>query len=559
MVWYIYAIHALAILFCFVIVRHFWFRLRFFVHVFQQVGYKPNEYWKWLKEHWEGKVVTGVLAAMNVVIFLIVFVVPEFEIHPTTTSVAFTLLGLGVIWFVPIGRYKPKKVKKPLVFTPRVKRLMVPFCLLSFAFPALLTLAALHGHFLPQWIKDPGLLLFDSEFLVFGWVFGAILIPFFMFPAAMIMKPIEWNIQEGYKRKARAKLASMPHLKVIALTGSYGKTSTKFMVRDLLKERFNVCVTPGSFNTPMGICKVINNDLNANHQILILEMGARYPGNIKELCEIARPDISIVTNVGFAHLETFGTQDVIAHEKGVIVDSLPPGGVAFLNADDPRVTVMDDNRSEISVIRAGLKQGDITGRNIEYNTKGTCFDAVFEEETITIQTRLLGAHNVHNLLLAVATAKHLGIRNKTIALAAETIEPVEHRLQLKAGERYTIIDDAFNSNPVGAKNAVEILGAFKSGQRILITPGMIELGEIEYEENKKFGQTIALAQLDYVFLVGEERSKPILDGINDASNGQVTGVKVVNSLFEANEELEKIVQPGDVVLYENDLPDIYNE
>ncbi|MEO1023405.1 MAG: UDP-N-acetylmuramoyl-tripeptide--D-alanyl-D-alanine ligase [Bacteroidota bacterium] len=559
MVWYIYAIHALAILFSFVIVRHFWFRLRFFIHVFQQVGYKSNEYWKWLKAHWEGRVVTGVLAAMNVVIFIIVFVIPEFEVRLTTTSVAFVLLSLGTIWFIPVGRYNPKKVKKPLVFTPRVKRLMIPFCLFSFTFPLLLTLAALHGHILPQWIKDPGLLVFDAEFLVFGWIFGAVLIPFFMFPAALLMKPVEWYVQEGYKRQARKKLASMPHLKVIALTGSYGKTSTKFMVRDLLKERFNVCTTPGSFNTPMGICKVINNDLNANHQILILEMGARYAGNIKELCDIARPDISIVTNVGFAHLETFGTQDVIAHEKGVIVDSLPPGGVAILNADDPRVTVMNDDRPELTVIRVGLEQGDIIGKDIEYNIRGTRFDAVFDDETITIQTQLLGAHNVHNLLLAVAAARHLGIRNRTIALGAETIEPIEHRLQLKQGERYTVIDDAFNSNPVGAKNAVEILGAFQSGQRILITPGMVELGDIEYVENKKFGQAIADAKLDYVFLVGEERSKPILEGIQINEEQHTGTVKVVHSLFEANDELQKIVQPGDVVLYENDLPDIYNE
>lgn len=503
--------------------------------------------------------VTGVLAAMNVVIFIIVFVIPEFEVRLTTTSVAFVLLSLGTIWFIPVGRYNPKKVKKPLVFTPRVKRLMIPFCLFSFTFPLLLTLAALHGHILPQWIKDPGLLVFDAEFLVFGWIFGAVLIPFFMFPAALLMKPVEWYVQEGYKRQARKKLASMPHLKVIALTGSYGKTSTKFMVRDLLKERFNVCTTPGSFNTPMGICKVINNDLNANHQILILEMGARYAGNIKELCDIARPDISIVTNVGFAHLETFGTQDVIAHEKGVIVDSLPPGGVAILNADDPRVTVMNDDRPELTVIRVGLEQGDIIGKDIEYNIRGTRFDAVFDDETITIQTQLLGAHNVHNLLLAVAAARHLGIRNRTIALGAETIEPIEHRLQLKQGERYTVIDDAFNSNPVGAKNAVEILGAFQSGQRILITPGMVELGDIEYVENKKFGQAIADAKLDYVFLVGEERSKPILEGIQINEEQHTGTVKVVHSLFEANDELQKIVQPGDVVLYENDLPDIYNE
>src|SRR5690606_37317585 len=138
----------------------------------------------------------------------------------------------------------------------------------------------------------------------------------------------------GYIKQAQKKLKSMPDLLIIAITGSYGKTSTKFALATILSERFSVCFTPGSYNTPMGICKVINNDLQPNHQILVLEMGARYEGNIRELCDIAHPNIAILTNIGIAHLETFGSEDVIARTKGELIDALNPGDTAIDNGDD---------------------------------------------------------------------------------------------------------------------------------------------------------------------------------------------------------------------------------
>jgi UDP-N-acetylmuramoyl-tripeptide--D-alanyl-D-alanine ligase len=394
--------------------------------------------------------------------------------------------------------------------------------------------------------------------LVFGWTFGTILIPFTVTWSSHLTKPIEYSIQNRFKKQARAKISSLPHLKVIAITGSYGKTSTKFMIRDLLKERYAVCSTPGSFNTPMGICRVINNDLQSHHQILILEMGARYAGNIQELCDIARPDISVVTNVGVAHLETFGSQDVIAREKSTLVDNLASGGVAILNADDPLVSKMGAGRPEITRILAGLNAGELRATNLKYDTTGTHFKVTVEGEEFDFQTRLLGAHNVSNLILAVGVAHHLGIRPTTMALAAKSIEPVEHRLELKQAGDLFVIDDAFNSNPVGAKNAVEILGQFEGRHRIIITPGMIELGEIEADENRIFGNAIGNAALDLVILVGAERARPILEGIKEIQP-ETPHVKVVNSLYEANEIAREFARPGDVILYENDLPDVYNE
>lgn len=552
----------LSILVCVIFIRFFVHRTRFFLHVFQQVGYKHNEYWKWLREHWEKKVIPLDLSLFIMLLFAASVGLDFFRIEVTNSSKSVAFFTLSIFWFGTVKKYRNQKVKKPLVFTPRVIRLTIPVVIFSVILPAFFLIWAYSGFIPIIWIPiptyDAGLLSFDVILLFFGWILGAILLPFFILLGSKLTRPIERSIQNGYKKQARKKLASMPHLKVIAMTGSYGKTSTKFMVRDLLKERYSVCSTPGSYNTPMGICKVINNDLQSHHQILILEMGARYKGNIQELCDIAKPDISIITNVGVAHLETFGSQDVIAQEKGTLVDNLTNGGVAILNADDDRVRRMGEGRDEITRILVGLNEGEIQAGNISYDTSGSTFDITFPDTKEEFQTRLLGAHNVQNMLLAIGTAYHLGIRPKTMALAAKNIEPIKHRLELKQQGELFIIDDAFNSNPVGAKNAVEILSEFNSGKRFIITPGMVELGEREYEENKEFGKAIARANLDAVILVGEERAKPILAGIKEETDS-IEHVRVVNSLFEANDFIREKAAPGDVILYENDLPDVYNE
>lgn len=562
MAWYILLLYLLSFVFSAVAVRYHWIRARYFIHIFQQNGYKRNEYRRWLKEHWDAKVLPWELGLYNIFIFFTILPHKWLPYTFTRTAVTVALFVYGFFWLGSVRRYRFGKIKKPLVLTARVKRLLVPLVLLVVFTPAFFTYAAYTGEvlFLNARIMNynPDILGFDVTLLVFGWVFNAILIPFWVLLAGRLAEPVEHRIQEGFKNQARAKLASMPQLKIIAITGSYGKTSTKFMVRDLLAERYSVCATPGSFNTPMGICKVINNDLQGHHQVLILEMGARYEGNIQELCDIARPHIAIVTNVGVAHLETFGSQETIAREKGTLVDNLPAGGTAILNADDEYVSVMGENRSDITRLMTGLGAGEVRGSNISYSTKGTHLIVSSKDESEPFNIKLLGGHNVQNLLMAAAAGLHLGIRLKTMSLAARGIEPVEHRLELKQAGDFFVIDDAFNSNPVGARNAVEILSSFSGGKRIIITPGMVELGALEEQENRNFGEAIGMANLDSIILVGKERAKPILEGIR-LSEGQEEKTRVVSSLFEANEYLRTIVGPGDVVLYENDLPDSYNE
>ena len=557
MSWYFTFIDALLVAFIFVMARHTFLRAKFFLHIFQQKGYKFNEFRNWLIEHWNQRVITP-----EHVLFLVIIAGMLWLLSTTITgSSAIVILSMfGIFWFGRFSYYKGERKKKPLVFTARVIRLTIPYMLFCSFIPLSLTYIAYTGNipFTPYGFDLSGFLTADIYILSIGWILGNATVPFWIFIAGAITQPIENRIHRHFIKQAKGKLSRMPELKVIAITGSYGKTSTKFMIRDLLKERMNVCATPGSYNTPMGICKVINNDLEATHQVLILEMGARYEGNIDELCDIAEPDIAVITNVGIAHLETFGSQDAIARTKSTLVRRLKPDGTAVLNVDDERVAQMAGLRDDIEIIRTGIDNGEIRASDIRYNHEGTRFSVSKNGRDEDFSTKLLGAHNVQNMLLAIGVADIFGIRLKTMALAVSGIEPVEHRLQLKKEGDLYVIDDAFNSNPVGAKNAVEILSRFESGRRIIITPGMIELGELEEKMNYQFGQAIGEAELDLVVLVGSNRTEAIRKGI--ASTGYPDEkVRIAGSLFKANDIMKEFARSGDVILYENDLPDTFNE
>lgn len=526
-----------------VLVRYSLFRHRYFLHMVQLNGYKSNEYWGWIKQYW----------SRDIVPFEYYFIYILLALHLlgykylTLTTHTLVLSVAVLFWFFSIKRYRQKQ-KKALSFTPRMLRQTITSALLSlpvliWGFSTALSI--------PSEIIHPTFLL--SSLAATGF-----LAPFYILLAGIINKPIENSIQNGFKKQASKKVKQFADLKVIGITGSYGKTSTKFMIRDLLNERFSVLATPGSYNTPMGICKVINQDLTQGHQVLVLEMGARYKGNIKELCEIAPPNISVVTNVGKAHLETFGSQQAIAETKAELVQNMASGGVSFLNAND--LIVLGMSRVTTSqIITAGIDAGDYQATDIRYDQKGCSFTVITpEEEAIDISMPLLGAHNVQNMVLAIALAHYMGLRLETIALAAKRMQPVEHRLELKQQNGILIIDDAFNSNPVGAKNAVEILAKFTGGKRIIITPGMVELGEREFEENELLGREIGKYDLEKVVFVGKKRSEPLVKGYLTAG-GSPENMVVVSSLFEANELIKPLLTAGDIILYENDLPDSYNE
>jgi UDP-N-acetylmuramoyl-tripeptide--D-alanyl-D-alanine ligase len=519
-------------------------RVRFFLHIFQLETYKFNRYGRWLADHVRSTILRpshGVGTAV-----LLLGTLATSIIDPAWVALA--ALPLWTIAFISSRRYRSDQEKKPLALTARMTRLAIP--------AALLTLAPIAAGGLHGWTlgTPTGVLWYLGGFLVAD--LGA---PLWVALGAGLMQPIETVIQKGFKRQARRRLQARPDLNVIGITGSYGKTSTKFILAELLRQKYNVYATPSSYNTPMGLCLAVNEHLKPEHQVLVLEYGIRYPGDMDELCDIAAPDTAVVTTVGVAHLETMGTQDRIAAEKGTLVERTPPDGPAILNADDERVAAMAE-RPEGPVWRVsteGHPDADVTATDIQYDTTGTSFDVTDDTgTTASFQTQLLGRHNVLNVLLAVAVGRSMGLRLRKMAHAARRLDPVEHRLQLRERGDVTIIDDAFNSNPVGARNAVEILSEMGEGRRVIVTPGMIELGDRQWDENKAFGQFIAQHDLDLVVLIGEEQTAPIRKGLSDAQFPE-DRVHVFASLADAQDFLQTYLEPGDVVLYENDLPDQY--
>jgi len=238
---------------------------------------------------------------------------------------------------------------------------------------------------------------------------------------------------------------------------------------------------------------------------------------------------------------------------------MKPGGVAVLNVDNPYVADMAKRApGKVWRVSAEGNEADVTASDVRYDHEGASFTV--RDDTgaeVRFKTKLLGAHNILNILLGVAVGRQMGLRLRQIARAVTRVQPVEHRLQLRRDGPATIIDDAFNSNPVGARNAVESLGRFNSGRRIIVTPGMVELGDRQWEENRIFGEHIA-RNVDLALLIGEKQTEPIREGLK-AQRFPEEQIKVFPSLFKAQSFLKSVVRPGDVILYENDLPDHYNE
>ena len=520
-------------------------RARFFLHIFQLETYKFDRYGRWLADN----VGSTVLRPSHGVGGALLGIATAVAAYVDPYWVAVGILPLWALTFISSRRYRRDQEKKPLAFTARMTRLAIATGLVALL-PVLL--GGVYG-----WMHSTpaGVLWYLLGFLAAD--LGA---PVWVAAGAGLTHPVETLIHEGFKRDARQHLRERPDLTVIGITGSYGKTSTKFIVSELLQQKYNVYATPSSYNTPMGLCLAVNEHLKPQHQALVLEYGIRYEGDMDELCTIARPDISVVTSVGVAHLETMGSVEAIAEEKGKLVDYTRTDGPTVLNADDDRVRAMAAraNGPVWQISAEGHDDADVSAHNIRYDTDGTSF--LVRDDTGTealFETSLLGKHNVTNVLLAVAVGRSMGLRLRQMAHAADRLEPIEHRLQLRQRGDVTIIDDAFNSNPIGARNAVEILGQMRTGRRVIVTPGMVEMGERQWTENKALGTHIAEHDIDLTVLIGEEQTAPIAEGLREADY-PTDRLKVVDSLFDAQEYLKSYLQNGDVVLYENDLPDQYS-
>ena len=461
-------------------------------------------------------------------------------------KIAFTLFTLFylIISILYNKRVKKEQSKKPLVFTKRVKRICMTLTVL-YLIPVVTMILTYDSTSVAYYYLFLGLLSYLNYFIVMT--------------ANFLNKPIEKGVFNYYKRQAMNKIKSMKGIKIVGITGSYGKTSSKNILNDILNVKFNSFATPKSFNTMNGLMLSINNYLDKFNDVFIAEMGAFKIGEIQELCDFIKPQYGILTKIGTAHLETFGSQENIQKGKFELIDSLPDDGIAVLNMDD-ELQVSYKRKSKCKVVWIGInnKEADIYATNIKLSSDGTRFDCVFKgsDKKYRFETKLLGQANVYNILAGIALGYEFGMTIEQIQLGVKKVNVIEHRLELKKYLDINIIDDAYNSNPVGSKMALEVL-SMMPGKKIVVTPGMIELGDKQFELNMEFGKYIADV-CDEVILVGEEQTKPIYEGLINKDYDKKK-IHILNDVKEAFPLMQKLKEENTYVLLENDLPDIFNE
>ena len=490
------------------------------IHMFQLSSYRYSRYFRWL-------VPGNIISQKRFIAFMMLVpaLVPNY-------------VGVGFATGITIGAWAVawrEKFKTPLVYTMRVKRLFATNILLFVAITALT-------------------LLFATEWATVIIAATLILSNFLMLLANLVNTPIEKAINRHYYNDAKRIIDSHKGLIIIGVTGSFGKTSTKNYLASVLAEKYNVLVTPGNFNTLLGVIRTIREQLRPYHQVFIVEMGAKQNNDIKEICDLVHPTIGIVTAVGEMHLETFKTVENIQETKFELINSLPAGGLGVINYDSEYIKSYKGIKSPCKIIRYAVEgEGDYKANDVVYGAGGVSFTLGNGEHYCS---RLLGVGNLLNILASIAIADHLGVPANKQRNAIARLQPVEHRLSMKVANGITVLDDAYNSNPTGAKMSLGVLKEFAVGEgnkRIVITPGFVEMGTRQAEANKELGRTIAVS-CDYAIIVNAVNREAIKSGIEE---GGLPAEKyfLADSLNHAHQQLAKILRPGDVVLYENDLPD----
>ena len=518
------------ILMCFASYKYF--------QIIQLSGYKLKGYFAWLKEtKWSyalRMILLSLLSAFCVLVTNALFNVYHQE-------ALYSYIGLVFYFYFTIVFIKalynaPKKI--PLKNTTRMTRLNVAMLI----FVSLFSFVVVWGSF--QYLS----------FVKFGALCVVPAVVVFIVPVVhLIMLPLEKLIVSRYLHQAKSKLAKRNDLIKIGITGSYAKTSVKYILNTILSQKYKVCMSPQSFNTQTGLSKVVNNYLTDLDQVLIAEMGARSKGDIKKLCKLISPQYAIITGISPQHLLTFKSLDNIKRTKFELVESLSQNGVCVFNGFDQEVC---DMYSWANVDKKYLvgKDKDISAKDIQFDQDGTKFVLVLGEKEYNVHTKLLGEHNVQNILLCVQMAKCLGLSDQQIVRGIKSLQPVPHRLELVKTATNLILDDSFNANIRGSKIALDVLGKLP-GRKIVITPGLVELGEREYDENVVFGEQIA-GVADFVIIVNKVNFEAIKEGL-DNKKFKEENISQAETLEQAKILMKEILQPGDTVLFENDLPDNY--
>jgi UDP-N-acetylmuramoyl-tripeptide--D-alanyl-D-alanine ligase len=507
-------------------------RLLTYLHLFQQEEYDGPRFLRWLVHNraWDRRLSLALLA-----VFIAELIVPG-----AAPAWLFPALAGAVCLAAAAFERDPRHgAKKPLVMTARAKRIYL------IALAVTLVLGAVAA-----WLTD----------LAIVWVVAVQLVPLALVAGNLALAPSEARVQRRYREEARAVLQRIDPV-VIAITGSYGKTSVKHILGHVLETAAPTLITPGSVNTEMGIARVIRERLAAHHRYLVVEMGAYGIGSIARLCALTPPRLGIISAIGKAHYERFKSLDAVARAKFELAEAVSDnGGTAIIAADTlefawPRQFV-DAHRSMVVTVGAA-DDADLAIRALHQDKDGVTAEISWRGRDYQLRAPLFGEHQAHNIALAFAAACSLGLPPEDVVAVLRSTPQIAHRLEVKRqGDGAIVIDDAYNSNPVGFAAALGLLDVLRppGGRRILVTPGMVELGSEHDAEHARIGR-LAAEHADILVAVAPHRVEPLAAAF--AAAAPERPIVSCPSFAEARHWLDHNLGGHDVVLIENDLPDLY--
>lgn len=402
-----------------------------------------------------------------------------------------------------------------------------------------------------------GIFFIINYFVISVWaitlcyIIFLLLMPFTVLLVHFLLLPIEIIIKKAYILKAKKKLSKYQIIK-IGITGSYGKTSTKNILTAMLEKEYKVCTTPQNYNTEMGITKTILQNLD-DHDVFIAEIGARHKGDIEVLAKIVRPNYGILTTIGLQHVETFKNLQTIEETKNELPMNLDKNGIMVFNGDSNSTKKLYAKFAGEKYLACD-KNGFSYAENIEFDDNGSKFDLVINDEKMQIKTKLLGKCNINNIVTAATLAYILGISKEDIVSASKALIPSPHRLELIKNSGVTIIDDSYNSNLIGAQEALSVLEKF-NGDKIVVTPGFVEMGSEQSSANFKLGGMVADVA-DFIVIMNDINKNQILSGAI-SHNFERSKIFFASTRKKQKEILSLITTKGCVILFENDLPDNY--
>lgn len=544
-----------------------------YLQIFQQEDYNGKRFLQWIisKRAWDRK---GSLTALSA-LFAVLLAQCFFGSLRDLIFIPFLMIAASLALIIIARREDDPCTtgKITLKMTDRARRI---YRLAVFLYVSAAVLAVLLSYVLPIIFHYPSL---DLLAIIF-WSLQLILIqshPLWLVFSDWLLKPHEKKLQDDFAGQAK-ELITKYHPVVIGITGSYGKTSTKVLLKEMLGSAAPTFTTPRSINSYMGVTREIRERLKPGHKWAVIEMGAYQRGSIERMCTLTPPKAAIITAVGEMHLERFGTQENVYLAKSELARAVPEDGILIVNGDYELCRKMASEFKKRTTLVYGLKPEsgplDALMTDISPDSSGSHFKIHWQGQVYSGFTRLLGSPMLSNALAAFTMACTLGVHPELALAALRNVKPEANRLEpvktsisglcsLSSSGNGTArqgqilrLNDAFNSNPVGFASALDVLATISGGRKILVTPGMVELGARQEEENTKAARQAA-GICDLVVVVGETNKQALLSGLQ-AGGLAADRYKDCPTMKQALTYLAcEFCQNGDVVLIENDLPDLY--